>query len=254
MSGQAATMSSAETPQSQATEPSRLKLARWVDLAEPVLLIALAWTLAQIAFVLWPSISTLAQRALHVGFALALAFAMIGLKWPSRSTQRIGWLIVGIASFLPAAYIAANAEFLMSERIQGLDAVTPLQYALGALLLVALFEAGRRVLGWGMTIFAAVFVAYFFAGELLPGQLAHRYTGLERFIDAQYLSLHGIFGVPTGVSVSTVFYFILFAAVYDVYGGGRMIIDIAFAITGRAVGGPAKAAVVSSGLLGTVSG
>ena len=110
------------------------------------------------------------------------------------------------------------------------------------------------MLGWGMALFAAAFVVYFFLGPYLPGDLAHRYTGLERFIDAEYLSLHGIFGVPVGVSVSTVFYFILFAAIYDAYGGGRMIIDIAFAITGRSTGGPAKAAVVSSGLLGSVSG
>ncbi len=239
---------------SQATESSRLVLRRWSDLGQPVMLIALAWTVAQIAFVLQPSIDTLTQRALHVGFALALAFAMFGLAAPALSPRRLGWLLVGLVAFAPAAYIAFNAAYLMEVRVQGLDAVEPAEYVLGLLLLVALFEAGRRVLGLGLALFAALFVVYFFVGPFLPGDLAHRYSGLERFIDIEFLSLHGIFGVPVGVSVSTVFYFILFAAVYDVYGGGKMIIDIAFAITGRATGGPAKASVVASGLLGSVSG
>jgi TRAP transporter 4TM/12TM fusion protein len=239
---------------SQATESSRLNLGTWSDLASPVPLIALAWSLAQIAFVLDPGIDTLVQRSLHVGFALMLSMAMFGLAAPRRSAKRIGWLLAGLVAFLPTLYIVMNSTFLVSERMQGIDPVSPTQYAMGLLLVVALLEVGRRVLGWGMVVFALAFVLYFFLGPYLPGDLAHRYTGLERFIDAQYLSLHGIFGVPVGVSVSTVFYFILFAAIYDAYGGGRMIIDIAFAITGRSTGGPAKAAVVSSGLLGSVSG
>ena len=239
---------------SQATESSRLALRRWSDLANPVVLIALAWSVAQIAFVVEPGIDTLVQRSLHVGFALTLALAMVGLPSPPRSVRRVGWLVAGLIAFLPTLYIVFNASFLVSERYQGIDPVSLPQYVFGVLLVVALFEAGRRVLGWGMTLFAAAFVVYFFVGPYLPGDLAHRYSGLERFVDAQYLSLHGIFGVPIGVSVSTVFYFILFAAVYDAYGGGRMIIDIAFAITGRSTGGPAKAAVLSSGLLGSVSG
>jgi TRAP transporter 4TM/12TM fusion protein len=233
------------------TESSRLHVRRWADLADPVVLIALAWSVAQVVFVLW-TVDTLVQRALHVGFALALAFAMFGLGRPRA--HRLAWLALALVSFLPAAYIAVSADYLTSERVQGLDAVKPAEYVLGLMLVVLLFEAGRRVLGHGLAVFAAVFVAYFFAGGLLPGDLGHRFDSVEQFVDVQFLSLQGIFGVPVGVSVTTVFYFILFAAVYDVYGGGKMIIELAFAITGRAVGGPAKAAVVSSGLLGSVSG
>jgi len=235
------------------TEPSELRLARWPDLLDPSLLIALAWTLAQIAFVIWPSIDTLAQRSLHVGFAVSLAVAMFGRKQNSPA-MRFTYVMIAVLAFLPALYIAWNVTYLTSERIQGLDPVTVLDYVAGFFLIIVLFEAGRRVLGWGLTIFVALFVLYFFIGPFLPGELSHRYSGAERFIDAEFLSMHGIFGVPVAVSVSIVFYFILFAAVYDIYGGGRMIIDIAFALTGRAVGGPAKAAVVSSGMLGSVSG
>jgi TRAP transporter 4TM/12TM fusion protein len=238
---------------SETTEASALSLKQWSNLFDPAMLIALSWTLAQIAFVIWPTIDTLQQRALHVGFAVALAFAMFGRLATSRVVRGL-YTAVGILGFVPALYIAWQADFLMSERIQGLDPVTLPDYLLGGLLVVLLLEAGRRVLGWGITVFVAIFIAYFFAGAYLPGELAHRYTGIERFIDTEFLSMHGLFGVPVAVSVSTVFYFVFFAAVYDIYGGGRMIIDLAFAITGRSVGGPAKAAVVSSGMLGSVSG
>lgn len=240
-------------PSNETTESSVLSLMRWSNLLDPSTLIALAWTIAQIAFVIWPAIDTLVQRSLHVGFAVALAFAMFGRKEPSRA-MRLAYTVTAFLAFLPALYIAWNVDFLTSERIQGLDPVTLADYVLGIFLIVVLFEAGRRVLGWGLILFVALFVLYFFAGPYLSGQLAHQYSGIERFIDAEFLSMHGIFGVPVAVSVSIVFYFILFAAVYDIYGGGRMIIDIAFALTGKTVGGPAKAAVVSSGLLGSVSG
>jgi TRAP transporter 4TM/12TM fusion protein len=241
------------SPDNETTESSVLSLKQWSTLLDPSILIALSWTLAQIAFVIWPTISTFQQRALHVGFAVALAFAMFGRKEASRA-KRAAYTVIAFLAFLPALYIAWNDDFLTSERIQGLDPVTLVDYLLGGFLIVLLLESGRRVLGWGITVFVAVFIVYFFVGPYLPGELAHRYSGIERFIDAEFLSMHGIFGVPVAVSVSTVFYFIFFAAVYDIYGGGRMIIDLAFALTGRAVGGPAKAAVVSSGMLGSVSG
>ena len=240
-------------PDSEATEASALPLRSWADLLQVAALIALAWTLAQIAFVLWPHIDTLSQRALHTGFGVALAFALFGRKAPTPGARYL-LNALGLLAFIPTLYVVWNAQFITGGRVQGLDPVLPLDFAMGLLLIALLFEAGRRVLGWGLAAFVALLVAYFFAGPHLPGEMAHRYSGLANFVDTQFLSLHGIFGTPVGVSASTVFYFILFAAVYDIYGGGRMIIELAFALTGRAVGGPAKAAVVSSGLLGSVSG
>lgn len=229
------------------------RLNSWRDLARPAALIAVAWAVAQIVFVFWPQIDTITQRALHVSFAVSLAFA--GLAETRRSgAARWLWLAVGLIGLLPGIYIASQANFLASVRIQGLDPVLPMDYALGFTLIVLLFVAGLRFLGWGLTLFVAFFIVYFFLGPYLPEPFAHRYTGVERFIDMEYLSFQGLYGVPTGVSVSTVFYFILFAAIYDAYGGGRLIIDFALNLTGRRVGGPAKAAVVSSGMLGSVSG
>jgi TRAP transporter 4TM/12TM fusion protein len=237
----------------ETSESSQLPLDSIRDLWDPRYLIALCWTISQICFVIFPGVDTFTQRALHVGFALSLGISMLAPKAGSR-TVRLLYLGASLLSFLPSAYIAYNSRFLTTERIQGLDAVTTLDYVLGIGLIVALLWAGKRILGAGMIIFASLFIVYFFAGPYLPDLLAHRYTGWEKFIDSQFLSMHGIFGTAIAVSTQTVFYFILFAAIYDTVGGGRFIIDLAFAVTGRSAGGPAKAAVVSSGMLGSVSG
>lgn len=247
-------MPSSSTAKSPKTsESTQLPLSSIRDLWDLRYLIALCWTLAQVYFVLFPGVDTFTQRALHVGFALALGISMLASKAGSKATRSF-YYITGVLAFLPSVYIAYNARFLTTERIQGLDPVAPLDYVFGLGLIAGLLWAGWRILGSGMIVFASLFIVYFFAGPYLPDLLAHRYTGWEKLIDSQFLSMHGIFGTPIAVSTLTVFYFILFAAIYDTVGGGRFIIDLAFAITGRSAGGPAKAAVVSSGMLGSVSG
>lgn len=237
----------------ETSESTQLPLSSIRDLWDLRYLIALCWTLAQVYFVLFPGVDTFTQRALHVGFALALGISMLASKAGSKAARSF-YYITGLLAFLPSVYIAYNARFLTTERIQGLDPVAPLDYVFGLGLIAGLLWAGWRILGSGMIVFASLFIVYFFAGPYLPDLLAHRYTGWEKLIDSQFLSMHGIFGTPIAVSTLTVFYFILFAAIYDTVGGGRFIIDLAFAITGRSAGGPAKAAVVSSGMLGSVSG
>jgi TRAP transporter 4TM/12TM fusion protein len=238
---------------SRESDDARRDFARWAELVRLTAVIALAWTLSQVAFVIWPQIVSFSPRSFHVSFAVALAWALIGER--SKTNLRKGvCAVLALAALMPAIYISLNAHHITAERIPGLDPVTPVAYGLAGLLIVLLFEAGRRFLGWGLTIFVALFIVYFFAGPNLPQMFAHRYTGIERFVDMQFLSLQGLYGVPTGVSVSTVFYFILFAAIYDTFGGGRLIIDFALTLTGKRVGGPGKAAVVASGMLGSVSG
>ena len=235
------------------TASGRADLARWAALAQPAAIIAIAWSLVQIAFVIWPQIDTFTKRALHVSFAVSLGFALIG-RVSGGNRPRWSFGALSLIALSPGLYISIQSDFLTSGRIQGLDPVRGLDYFFGFMLIAMVFLVCQRILGWGLVAFAAIFVAYFFLGPYLPYSLAHRYVGVERFIDMQFLSLQGLFGVPTGVSVSTVFYFIFFAAIYDVFGGGRLIIDFAMTLTGRRVGGPAKAAVVASGLLGSVSG
>ncbi|MYK79121.1 MAG: TRAP transporter fused permease subunit, partial [Acidobacteria bacterium] len=121
-------------------------------------------------------------------------------------------------------------------------------------LIVLLFEASGGRVGVVMTSVVVVFLAYNAFGASLPGILAHRGFELERIVRFEVFTGAGLFGLPIGVASSTVFVFVLFGALLECTGGGRFFINLAFAAAGRARGGPAKAAVVASAALGSVSG
>jgi TRAP transporter 4TM/12TM fusion protein len=130
-------------------------------------------------------------------------------------------------------------------------------------MVVVLLEAARRVIGITITLIALVFVVYGMAGprgelpwlgEFLPGILAHRGYQFERIVGHLYLGQEGIFGLPLGVAATVVFTFVLFGAFLETTGAGRFFIDLAYAIAGRQRGGPAKAAVIASGFMGSISG
>ena len=228
------------------------ELARWRDFLTPAGLVALGWTLFQVAIVVWPTVEVIVQRGGHVCFAVALALLTTGRRLRSASLRAVNLGLAGLA-FLPFLWLVLE-QGRIEDRYSGLDPLLWGDWAGAILLLLLLFEASRRVMGLGITLFAALCVAYQLLGAYAPGALAHRATGLAEFLDVQFLTVDGLFGVPTGVSVEIVFYFILFAAVYEVYGGGRLIIELALSLTGNLVGGPAKAAILSSGLMGSVSG
>ncbi len=226
--------------------------ARWSGLLKPVPLLALAWTIFQVAIWWFNDIPLIVQYAGHVSFAVAVTLLATGEK-SDRPVWRWANRMLAVVALLPAVYLAADAHRVIF-RVSGLDPVLIVDYACAFALIVLLFEASRRVLGWGMCIIAALFIAYQLFGTFLPPPFGHNQAGIGLFIDQQFLTLDGLFGIPTGVSVRVVFYFILFAAVFEAYGGGRMIIDLALAVTGRSTGGPAKAAIIGSAMMGTVSG
>ncbi|HEY5365081.1 MAG TPA: TRAP transporter fused permease subunit [Casimicrobiaceae bacterium] len=233
-----------ELPEQQAS--------RWLDLLRPVPLVALVWTTFQVAIWWFNDIDLIVQYAGHVSLAIALALLATGEKSASASARWMNRLLA-VAALVPAIYLAVDSHRII-YRISGLDPILFGDYTCAIVLIVLLVEASRRVLGWGMCIVALLFVVYQLLGTFLPPPFGHNQQGLGSFIDQQYLTLNGLFGIPTGVSVSVVFYFILFAAVFEAYGGGRMIIELALALTGRSTGGPAKAAIVGSAMMGTVSG
>jgi TRAP transporter 4TM/12TM fusion protein len=125
---------------------------------------------------------------------------------------------------------------------------------MGIILVVLLLEAARRSLGPALTILGSVFLAYTILGPYLPEVLRHRGVPLDFIVSDMYLTTTGIFGVPLGVSTDFVFLFVLFGALLDRAGGGKYFIDVAFSALGTFRGGPAKAAVLASGLTGLVSG
>nr|MCR5090479.1 TRAP transporter permease [Oscillospiraceae bacterium] len=125
---------------------------------------------------------------------------------------------------------------------------------MGCVAILLVIEAARRAVGLPLVIVAAMFLAYAFLGPYLPGMLGHRGYDIERVASQMYITLEGILGTPMSVATTFVFAFILFGSFLEATGGARQFIDLAFSLTGRFAGGPAKTAVVASGLLGTISG
>lgn len=191
------------------------------------------------------------QRAVHLGFGLALAY----LLYPARKSWRRDKLhpLDALCSVLGAAAPAYIVIFYR-ELVLRAALPTPMDVAVGATGILLVIEAARRVVGIPMVCVVLTFIAYAFTGPYMPGFLAHRGLTIDQFVSHVFFTTEGIFGIPLGVSSTFIFLFILFGAYLEGTGLGKFFIDIANAIAGWASGGPAKVAVLSSGLMGTVSG
>lgn len=192
----------------------------------------------------------------HVGAAVAITFLVIGVTGRRAADDLsvpVHDLLLVLVAVVSAGYFASQGQRI-AERIEGVDAVLPLDYLFGILLIVVLLEACRRVAGLVLTVVAIVFIVYIFLGPYLPAAVAHRGLSLKRFIDLQVLSTSGIFGTPISASAHMVFYFVVVGAFLERSGAGKLFVDIAYGLTARSWGGAGKAAVVASGLFGTVSG
>jgi TRAP transporter 4TM/12TM fusion protein len=136
----------------------------------------------------------------------------------------------------------------------GLDFRLPVEAILGGIGILLLLEATRRAIGIPLVIVASVFLVYSIFGRVMPDIISHRGLSLTRLIGYQWLGGEAIFGIPIDVSVSFVFLFVLFGALLDKAGAGRYFLDLSFAMVGRYRGGPAKAAILASGMTGAISG
>ena len=217
----------------------------------PVAILAIVWAVIQLYWAFFGMLHVFIARPLHLSFALGIVF----LTKPARKGGHVGLLDYFLAAVAMGIALLYLAEWnFLNERIRDVDPV-PLRYLIvGPIYILLTVEASRRYLGWGVTSVAVVALAYNFLGHLIPGALGHRAIQLPSFVEFQILSVEGLLGVPLGVSAEVVFYFVLFSAALDVSGGGRMFIDLAIRLTGSYRGGPAKAAIVSSSLMGTISG
>lgn len=217
------------------------------QLAAPV---ALAWALFQLAVARLVILDPTLTRAVHLAFALVLAYLLFPLKRGGpEPNPKFSWA--------PALLAAGLALYLVLDW-QGLAARSgrPLlrDLVIGGALVVALLEATRRSIGPALPIIALAFSAYVFAGPRLPGPLAFPGASFSRYVDQISLSTEGIYGIPLDVSASTVFLFVLLGGILEKNGAGRFFTESALSLLGGFKGGPAKAAVVSSGLTGLVSG
>ncbi|MFS0750462.1 TRAP transporter permease [Oceanobacillus sp. 1P07AA] len=189
-------------------------------------------------------------RSTHLAFGTVLALMLYkGWKTKSNRVTIIDWVLIAIAIFI-ALYIYINLEQLVFRF--GV-APTTMDFIVSFLGLLLVLEITRRSSGWILPILAFIFILYSFAGPYLPGILNHNGYSLERFVTYVY-GLDGVFGVTTDVSSKYIILFIIFGAFLQMSGVGQYFIDVAFRIAGGLRGGPAKVAVVSSGLMGMING
>ncbi|WP_236692728.1 TRAP transporter permease [Aneurinibacillus tyrosinisolvens] len=134
------------------------------------------------------------------------------------------------------------------------DPLTPTEMILGVALLFVVYEATRRTLGFGMMVIVTILVLYAFFGHLIPGGFGHQPFSVMQFVDQMVYTGNGVFGTIASVAATYVFFFVLFGNLFSATGGGDFFYALSKAITGRVAGGPAKVAVISSGLYGSISG
>lgn len=216
-------------------------------------IIAIVWSLFQLYTASFGSFPSMTQRAVHVGFALALTFSLTTQGQNNKRFSKFVNYVLAALSLIAGLYVAFSGDRLNS-RIPYVDDIEFWDLILGTMMIVLLLEVSRRTVGYAMTVLALFFILYGFFGPHLPGLLQHRGMNFKEMVELQFLSVDGIFGAPIGVSVEFVFYFILFGAFLEISGGGKLFIDIAHSMTRKLVGGPAKAAVIASSLMGTISG
>lgn len=191
------------------------------------------------------------QRSIHLTFV----FVLVYLLYPSSSKMRkdsIHWADIALAILGGAStlYVTLNYEALL---YRAGDYVT-LDILIGGIAILLVLEGARRVVGLPIAIIASVFLLYAKVGPYMPGFLNHRGYSVERIISHMYYTTEGVLGVPIGVAATFIFLFILFGAFLEKTGIGKFFIDLANSIAGFAAGGPAKVAVLTSALEGTVSG
>jgi len=217
-----------------------------------IAILSLGFVAFQVYIALGGIVGDIPMRIFHICFAVALASLFYPLPSDKVLARLADWALV-LIPLVVAGYTLLNHSRIDS-RISLVDPLTTGDLVLGVLLVVALMETGRRVAGNGLTIIVLVFVVYGFYGYIFPGLLRHAGVSVNQFVDNNFLFTGGMLGIPTMVSVQYVFYFVLFGAFLRACGGGQLLMDVAMRLTGRSLGGPAKTAVIASGLMGSVSG
>ena len=200
----------------------------------------------------------LPARAIHLGFALTLAF----LIYPMSKGKKISFfdVLISFMGAISCLYIyffydqlVERGGVLLNLKISE-TLNFPLELILGGCGILILLEATRRAIGLPLVIIASCFLLFSYFGRYAPEIISHGGLSLNRLVGFQWLDQEAIFGIPIGVSVDFIFLFVLFGALLETAGGGKYFLDLAFAMVGKMRGGPAKAAILGSGMTGLISG
>jgi len=212
----------------------------------------LAFSIFQLYTAIQGQFTAYIQRSIHLGFALSLIFLMFPAMKKSIRKRKIpiydyllSLLSIGVGLYWPIMY---------NELVFRVGTMTDLDFIVGALAILLTLEAARRTVGIPITIIATVFLVYAFFGPYFPGFLAHRGQDLSSLIHLMFFTTDGILGTPISVSATFIFVFLLFGSFLVKTGVGQYFNDLAVTLAGRLTGGPAKVAIFSSALQGTISG
>ena len=233
-------------------------------------LLALCWSLFQL-YIAYRPIDSIIARSFHLTFAVLLVYLAFPAIRRAATLERVQGLMqqwfpghrkrdpvkIPWYDFIIAALAACGTGYLAWDYVGIIErSGLPLtrDVYIGAAFILLLLESARRSLGLALPALASIFLLYCFVGPMMPRFLAHPGIPLDFVVDHMYLSDSGIWGVPLGVSTDFVFLFVLFGALLDKAGAAEYFVQVAFAMLGRFRGGPAKAAVLASGLTGMVSG
>ena len=219
------------------------------DWPKALFCVALLFTVFQIITAAFHPVSTQVLRAVHAGFLLLIVFLCYPGVGKGRPWQPLAWLL-GLAGMATAIY----QWVFEADLIQRSGDLTQGDLIIGVLLIVLVFEAARRVMGIALPIICGLFLLYGLFGEYLPGELAHRGYGFDQIVNQLSFGTEGLYGTPTYVSATYIFLFILFGAFLEQAGMIKLFTDFALGFFGHKLGGPAKVSVVSSALMGTITG
>lgn len=222
-----------------------------------LLILGVSWTVFQLSTASWLTMDSRGIRSIHLASAIAMVFLARPLFAKTPANKKPKYLtgrVLDVILLLMGTFSAVYPFLFWNSVSQRLGAPILLDIVMGFILLVVLLEACRRTLGPALSIVAVVFIVYAFYGPYFPEVLSFKGVSLARFTGQSYITDEGIFGIPLDVSASIVFLFVLLGALLEKAGAGEYFIHLSLSIVGRFKGGPAKAAVMASGLTGMVSG
>ncbi|MBD8034110.1 MULTISPECIES: TRAP transporter permease [Solibacillus] len=211
----------------------------------------LAFTLFQVYTAIFGQFPAQIQRTVHIGFALTFVFLLFpASRKLSKSSIPFYDYILALFAIFVGSYWVLNYERL----VQSLGQLETLDFIVGLLAIIIVLEGARRAVGLPIAIIAGMFLLYAFYGPYMPEFMAHRGQSLDSIVNLMFFSTDGILGTPLAVSSTFIFAFLLFGAFLVKTGVGEYFNDLAISVAGKLVGGPAKVAIFSSALQGTISG
>lgn len=216
-----------------------------------IFLILLTFSLFQLYTGLFGEYTAYIQRTVHLGFALTAIFMLYPASKKAHSNQ-LRWYDYGLV--ILSAAIAGYWPVFYETVVQQVGAITPVQIVIGTIAILLVLEGTRRAVGLPITIIAMLFMLYALFGPYLPGVLGHKGLTINQLIKTMFFTTEGILGTPLKVSSTYIFLFLLFGSFLVQTGVGNYFNDLAISFAGRRVGGPAKVAIFSSALQGTISG